>query len=93
MNRGNPPLALFNLTSERHTWFRIYGRENRGILDDAAPLGAPSLPNAYRGSHLSQRKKNQTSSPVRAKTISIATTKKMKSVAILLGNGSKKEAR
>ena len=32
MNRGNPPLTRFNLTSERHTWFRIYGRENRAIL-------------------------------------------------------------
>jgi hypothetical protein len=42
--------------------------------------------------HLYQRKKNQTSSPMRATTIRIATTKKTKSVAILLRNGSKKGA-
>src|SRR5215210_8476311 len=27
-----PPLALFSLTPERHTWFRIYGRGEQGHL-------------------------------------------------------------
>ena len=40
----------------------------------------------------SLRKKNQSSSPMRATTIRTATMKKM-TIAILLGNGSKKEAR
>jgi hypothetical protein len=31
VNRGNTPLTLFNLTFERHTWFRIYGRRDRAI--------------------------------------------------------------
>ena len=39
------------------------------------------------------RKKNQSSSPTRAKTIRTATKKKKRTIAILLGNGSKKEAR
>ena len=32
VNRSNTPLALFNLTSERHAWFRIYERGDRTIL-------------------------------------------------------------
>ena len=38
------------------------------------------------------RKKKQSSSPTRVTTVSTATMKKM-TIAILLGNGSKKEAR
>ena len=38
------------------------------------------------------RKKNQSSSPTRAATIRTATKKK-RTITILLGNGSKKEAR
>ena len=41
---------------------------------------------------LSLRKKNQSSSHMRAKTIRTATKKK-RTITILLGNGSKKEAR
>ena len=41
---------------------------------------------------LSLRKKNQSSSPTRAATITTATKKK-RTIAILIRNGSKKEAR
>ena len=41
---------------------------------------------------LSLRKKNQSSTPTRAKTIRTATKKK-RTITMLLGNGTKKEAR
>jgi len=61
--------------------------------DGAAPLGARCLPEAYCGAQLSLRKKNQSSSPMRAATITTATKKKKRAIAILLGNATKKEAR
>ena len=46
----------------------------------------------YLYAQLPLRKKNQSSSPTRATTIRTATKKKT-AIAILLGNGSKNEAR
>jgi hypothetical protein len=51
-----------------------------------------AVQNVVFHTQLSLRKKNQSSSPTRDTTIRTATMKKM-TVAILLGNGSKKEAR
>jgi hypothetical protein len=60
--------------------------------DGVAPLGALLLPNAYLYAQLSLRKKNQSSSPGRAATIRTAIKKK-RTITILLGYGSKTEAR